>query len=193
MRNINRSLVNFGQRVSMPFNRDIIADYSLIGNSIDIVDGLLNLGVNGTFFNLFGEHSVAPMKPADLSHFNETDKEMWVLISTYSLYTMAAAGCLEMFTAYRENGPNLSKTDFARIIYRTYQRLRDQTADHTLADFIGVINEELDASVQIPLMYRGLDLHRVWLELRLDFIAAGLTPNANDWLTIGDVVMSQSN
>ena len=106
---------------------------------------------------------------------------------------MAAAGCLEMFTAYKASGPGLSKTDFARIIYQTYRRLRDQTTDHTLADFIGVVNAELDSSVQIPLMYHGLDLHRVWLDLRYDFIAVGLTPNANDWLTIGNVVMGEAN
>ena len=70
MRNINRSLVNFGQRVSMPFDRDIIADYSLIGDSINIVDTQLNLGVNGTFFKLFAEHSVAPMKPANMTRFD---------------------------------------------------------------------------------------------------------------------------
>ena len=169
----------------MPFDANIIADYGMVDESPKIADNFLHIDVNGTFFNT-KSNKPSKLQPADFSKVKTAGKEVWAIVSWYTLETLAMSGFNKLGTQFSESGYSLGL-----IVERTYNRLlksKDETL--TVADLITELNKQLKGEFQLPSVFNGIDLQRVWIEVHLGEIAVGLKPTKADWLAIGSLLSS---
>ena len=160
----------------MPFDANIVADYGMVGESPKIADNMLRIDMNGTFFNA---KSIKPSKfhPADFAKVKTAGKEVWAIVSRYTLETLMMAGFKELGTQFSESNHSLGL-----IVERTINRLLQSKEETlTVADLIAELNKQLKSEFQLPSVFNGIDLKRVWIEVHLGEIAVGLKPTKADW------------
>lgn len=136
----NKDLKLYGTQMAMPFDKNIIADYGMIGNSPSVSNGVLRFDVNGTFFNT-KKNSSASFEPTDFSKLDTDGKEVWAVLSGYSLYTLIGAGLNELFGATQ-----VDHSYYGAIIQNSLLNLTISTEkgdDLTLADFVNEVNSNL--------------------------------------------------
>ena len=182
---LNEKLAVYGTQAAMPFDANIIADYGMVDESPKIADNILHIDVNGTFFNA-KSNKPSKLHPADFSKVKTAGKEVWAIVSWYTLETLAMSGFNKLGTQFSESGYSLGL-----IVERTYNRLlksKDETL--TVADLITELNKQLKGEFQLPSVFNGIDLQRVWIEVHLGEIAVGLKPTKADWLAIGSLLSS---
>jgi hypothetical protein len=193
---VDEDLSIYGTQASIPQDSNIIVDYGMFGDSPMASDGVLNIDVNGTFFNV-KKSSPSRLTPVDFSKFENDGKELWMLVSGYSFYTLFTAFFHEIMATdgmYAEE--SIDPTILAHII-SFKDVIEDLIDDHrdmypTLADFIETINQDLNDEFKLPLNYQGIDFSKVWFEIHNGYVAAGMKATTSTWETIG-AVLSQTH
>lgn len=171
------------------FDKDIIADIGMIGSSPSVSDGIMHIDVNGTFFNDMKETQEPPFEPMDFSDLKTDDKELYTVISSYSIYSIINAGLSDLFDEDKKEQVE-TLTALVEEVLETFANSTDVRVDVTLQDVVDFVNKDLKLDVQIPDNYLGIQLSRVWFEVHTGYIALGLKPTPEDWEAIGAFLSS---
>ena len=119
---VNSDLKLYGSQMAMSFDEDIIADYGMIGNSPSVSDKILHFDVNGTFFNVKNKTTV-PFEPMEFPESLTKDKELWAVVSSYTLYTLLDSGLEMIFDADKKD----QAAQFAVVVEEVLAKFANET------------------------------------------------------------------
>ena len=108
---MNDALAVYGTQMPLPFKKNIVIDYGMIGSSPAVAGGMLKVDVNGTFFNS-QKIKASSNVPHDFSDFNTDGKELWLLVSYYTLLTFFSAFLGGIFGVVNDYVDIASTADF---------------------------------------------------------------------------------
>ena len=109
---MNDALTVYGTQMPLPFRKNVVIDNGMIGSSPSVTtDGILKVDFNGTFFNS-KNIKASSNEPHDFSSFNTDGKELWLLVSYYTLWTFLSAFLGGIFAVVNEYVDIKSTADF---------------------------------------------------------------------------------